>query len=254
MIVEGAPNFRDIGGYETGDGRRVKSGLLYRSDSLAKLKRSDWATLARKGFRSVADFREPAERAKSSYQLPNEITLYTLPIEVGGEEIRAEVEKVVRGRSDRDVNEFLVEIGRALVLEHSDVYARWLRLLIDDADNIPHVFHCTAGKDRTGFAAALLLRLLGVPHETVVADYLETNDNLRRFVKRVLRRVGLLTLSFRKPKIVHPLLVADERYLAASFDAIVERWGSFDTYLHEGLGLSGRDLQTLRERLLESAE
>ncbi|MFP4552159.1 MAG: tyrosine-protein phosphatase, partial [Spirochaetales bacterium] len=209
MIVEGAPNFRDIGGYETGDGRRIRDGLLYRSDSLAKLTRADWASLARRGIRSVADFREPFEREKASYRVPDEISLHVLPIEVGGEDIRAEVEKVVRGRSERDVNEFLVEIGRALVLDHSEVYARWLRILLDENEAMPHVFHCTAGKDRTGFAAALILRLLGVPHETVIEDYLATNDRLSEFVKRVLRRVGLFTLSRRKANLVRPLLVAD---------------------------------------------
>ncbi len=254
MILEGAPNFRDIGGYEAEDGRRVRSGLLYRSDSLSKLSRADWTSLARRGVRSVADFREPFEREKASYKVPDEISLYVFPIEVGGKDIRAEVENVIRGRSERDLNEFLVEIGRALVLDHSEVYARWLRLLIDERDAMPHVFHCTAGKDRTGFAAALILRLLGVAHETVIEDYLATNDNLQRFVKRILRRVGLLTLSRRKANLVRPLLVADERYLDASFDAIAERWGSFDAYLRDGLSLTDADITSLRERLLEPAD
>jgi protein-tyrosine phosphatase len=251
MQVEGAHNFRDIGGYRTRDGLQVRSGLLFRSDTLSRFRVRDWRALEECGVRTIVDFREPYERDNQPYQHPAFATVHELAIAVGGQDIRRELEEVVRGRSDRDVNEVLVEIGRALVTDHLAVYRRWLRMLVDQPDALPQVFHCSAGKDRTGFAAALILRILDVPEETVFTDYLLSNKRLEQFVRRTLRKVRLLTLSRRKAELVRPLMIADRRYLAASFAAVDEQYGDFERFLASGLELSQADVEHLRNRLLE---
>ena len=253
MRISGPYNFRDLGGYATSSGRQVKRGLLFRSDSLSRLRRRDWELLGGHGVRTVVDFREPYERERERYTAPDGVTVHVLTVDVGGQDIRRELEQVIRGNSRTEVNDMLVEIGRAFVVDHTSVYRRWLRLLVDEPESVPQVFHCSAGKDRTGFAAALVLTILGVPDEAVMADYLESNDRLERFVRRLVRRVRIMTLSRRKAELVRPLLIADERYLNASFAAITEHYGSFDRYVSSGLELSQTDVETLRELLLEPA-
>lgn len=251
MHVAGAHNFRDIGGYRTRDGFQVRSGLLFRSDTLSHLKVQDWKALEEHGIRTIVDFREPYEQDREPYRHPAFATVHELSIAVGGQNIRQELKDVVSGRSDRNVNEVLVEIGRAFVTDHLGVYHQWLHMLIDQPDALPQVFHCSAGKDRTGFAAALVLRILGVPEETVFTDYLASNERLENFVRKTLRKVRLVTLSRRKARLVRPLLVADRRYLAASFAAADEHYGDFDRFLTTGLELSVADVEILRSRLLE---
>lgn len=253
MQIAGPHNFRDLGGYRTVSGREVRRGVLFRSDSLSRVSRREWETLREHGVRTIVDFREPYEREREGYRAPAEMRVHLLTIDVGGQDIRRELEQVVRGKSQTNVNEMLVEVGRAFVTDHTAVYRRWVRMLVDEPQSVPQVFHCSAGKDRTGFAAALLLRILGVPEDTVFADYIASNPRLERFVNRVVRRVRFMTFSRRKAELVRPLLVADERYLTASFAAISEHYGTFENYVASGLELTAADIQTLSERLLTNS-
>jgi protein-tyrosine phosphatase len=237
--------------------------VLFRSDALHRLSRRDRSTL---DIASVVDFRAPAERERAPDRLPGTVAYYSLPIDVGGDDLRRELRAVARGESVTVIADILVDIGRALVTDHTPVYRQWLAMLVggardaaakdgaartDRAAGLPHVFHCTAGKDRTGFAAAVLLRILGVSHAEVMEDYLASNRYLHRFVAATMRKVFFVTFSRAKARLVRPLLVADERYLAASFETIDDCYGSFDAYVRDGLSLSDDDVALLREYFLE---
>ena len=117
-------------------------------------------------------------------------------------------------------------------------------------ENLPTVLHCTAGKDRTGFASALILLSLGVPEETVFEDYLLTNQYREAFHRKVLRWVPLYPLFRTDPEDLLPLLEARPEYLRVSLDTIDELYGSLDAYLEQALGVTPARRAALRANLL----
>ena len=134
--------------------------------------------------------------------------------------------------------------------EFREVYARFLHDLADSA-NLPTLFHCTAGKDRTGFAAALVLLALDVPRDTAMHDYLLTNDLTRAKTHRTLRMIRVMSLFRANPDDLLPLFEALESYLGAAFAAIDEAPGSTEAYLRNALGVDGALRERLRANLLE---
>jgi len=134
----------------------------------------------------------------------------------------------------------------------TDFAPQWALLLqqLQDPGSTPLVFHCTAGKDRTGFAAAVFLLALGVPEETVLQDYLATNWYRRNFTNMVLRFAPIYSLFRTEPEDVLPLLAARRDYLEASIDLMKERYGSIDAYLEESLGLTAEKRAALQREFL----
>ena len=144
---------------------------------------------------------------------------------------------------------WLVEGNRAFVGEFRDVYANFLRELADPA-NLPTLFHCTAGKDRAGYAAALVLLALDVPRETAMRDYLLTNAFTEAKTRSLLRLIQIVSLFRADPDDLRPLFEAREGYLGAAFAAIDEAHGT-DAYLRDALGVDDALRARLRANLLE---
>ncbi len=250
LPIEGAGNLRDLGGYATRDGRALRWGVLYRSDSLADLSDEDVAYLERLRLRRVVDFRSAAERERDPDRLPGGVQEVWQPIAGAGldpNELQARL--LVGEVSAAQAVEWLIEGNRAFVEEFREVYARFLRDLGDPA-NLPTLFHCTAGKDRTGFAAALVLLALEVPRETAMRDYLLTNDLMRAKTTHVLRIIRIVSLFRAHPDDLRPLFEARESYLGAAFAAIDEA-GGIDAYLRDALGIDAALRDRLRANLLE---
>ena len=134
---------------------------------------------------------------------------------------------------------------------YTGIYSRWIRDLAGDSDPSPMVFHCNAGKDRAGFAAAILLRTLGVPEDTVLADYLKTNIYTFEYTEKTIRKIRTMTLFRNDGEVIRPLLGVDERYLRTALDTIDDEWGSFGEYIEQGLKLSKSDVESLKIRFLE---
>ncbi len=238
--LEGVSNLRDLGGYDTADGRRVRRGLLFRSAALAKLTAADQAVVARLGLRTVCDFRGVDESRRAPTRLPGP-RIVALPIEP------------TVGAGLRDILHTQRATGEALhaVLERAyDAYAlassAQYRALLDHImdGGTPLLFHCSAGKDRTGFAAAMLLTALGVPWEAVVADFEATNRLWRR---------DTVPSEDLPAEIRESLLRAEPGLLASAFAAARERHGSVEAYLDEALGLTGARRTHLQDMLLEPA-
>ena len=238
LNLEGASNFRDLGGYRTRDGRLVRWRQIFRSNHLGHLTAADTDIVRAVGLRSAFDLRGIEEGMAAACGL-QEITVHPLPIEpTVVAALRAQL--AAGSLSSADAREIMRESYRSYVrLNTHSFRALFAHLLQDRA---PLVIHCTAGKDRTGFACALVLHALGVPDDVIAEDYLLTN----RFYR--------LDPAFGTdlPGDVRDAIGSVEAsYLASAFEAIHADYGGLEVYLTDGLGLGESERANLRERYLQ---
>ncbi len=255
LPLQGAPNFRDLGGYRSADGRSVKWGLLYRSNALDKLSEADQAYLERLGLQRIVDFRaaDETEDAPDRLAPPLATAVLHLPIEFKGLNVRQFRRRILHGdTAGLRFDTLLVDANQAMVRQFSPVFRDWLHGLTADG-GAPQVFHCTAGKDRTGFAAAVLLLSLGVPRDTMMQDYLASNAYLEAANTRSMCLMRVFSLFRTDPASVRPLLIVEPQYLDSAFGAMQQDYGSIDGYLQQALGVDAAFRQQLRERFLEPA-
>ena len=242
MSLEGGSNFRDLGGYRTGDGRCVCRGMVFRSAHLGGLTDADRVALGRMGLRTIVDLRGVDEAALTPHLIDGlACRVIGAPIEPGiAERIRLAIAE------DRAtpalMTEFLTEHYRDYPRRCAPAF-RTLFATLQDAEHRPLVFHCTAGKDRTGFASALLLTVLGIPWETVIEDYLQTNTLWRGHVGHYPD----LATETRAA-----IIEARQHYLEAAFDVIRSDFGSIETFADEALGLTADRRERLKAELLEA--
>ncbi|MFD8596143.1 tyrosine-protein phosphatase [Kitasatospora sp. NPDC059646] len=261
-----AVNARDLGGYGTADGRRVRPGLLLRTEALSRLGEADRELLGALGLRHVVDLRSldevrhlgadlvpglptavlPMDAAATlSVPSPDGLgpTLHHLPVFSADFDLYVDLRRAL-GSGEPDAMHAVLGEGRGTAMMTSmyrwfvtdplarSRFATVLRL-IAEADGGPVLFHCTAGKDRTGWTAALLLTALGVPREAVVADYLLTNERAAARIARV-------------DPLLRPLARAETVYLDAAFEELALGWPTFEDFWHDGLGLTADHVAALR--------
>ncbi|MEV0188122.1 tyrosine-protein phosphatase [Kitasatospora purpeofusca] len=240
LHLASAPNFRDAGGYRTADGQWVRMGVVYRSGDLSKLTDQDLAKLRRLGIRTVFDLRTPGEQKTAPDRVLAGATAVNANVlgvaDTGAFNVTSPQAAV---RAMVDAERTMVSADSARTAYHSVLNA----LVERNDENV--LFHCTAGKDRTGWASAALLTALGVPRETVEADYLASNTYRAAEIAATLAQLPPAYQAIYKP-----LLDVRSEYLAAGFDEVQQKFGSFDGYLKSGLGLDKRDLRDLRSQLL----
>ena len=251
LPLQGSPNFRDLGGYLAEDGRRVKWGYLYRSGQLSTLSERDLALLGDVALDVICDFRRVEEQDRDPSLLPEPgPEIVSVPIIPGS---NASFFSAAGGETEIDrqgMFDFMVEINRNFVLEQCEAYARMFEALLSREDTRMLV-HCAAGKDRTGFAAALLLTVLGVPRQTVMQDYLLSAEY---FIAE--KQLDYLRAKYRmdlEAEHLLPVLQVFPEYLQAAFDAIEEEFDSFEGYLEEALGVTAAQQEELRRRYLYPA-
>jgi protein-tyrosine phosphatase len=251
LPVEGAANLRDLGGYQTRDGRALRWGVLYRADALADLSDEDVAYLERLRLHRVVDFRSERERERDPDRLPSGVKEVWQPISGKGLDPSELRDRLLAGEVTAEESAgWLVEGNRAFAGEFRDVFARFLRDLADP-ENLPTLFHCTAGKDRTGYAAALVLLVLDVPRETAMGDYLLTNQFTQAKTQRLLRMIRVMSLFRARPEDLSPLFEARKSYLSAAYSAIDATPGGTAAYLRDALGIDDALRAKLRANLLE---
>jgi len=259
IALHGQSNFRDIGGYETIDGRTVKWGQVYRSGELPRLTDEDVAILQRLDLRMVHNFLLEEEiEQRGEDRLPESTTLVKNPIKTSADDL---VIAVLDARKTGDFSmippDLNKEVHRILALDGRDEYAEMIRAVIDPA-NRPFVFHCSHGVHRTGTATAILLSALGVPWETVREDYLlsntfraEENDKrIKQLTNEAAKTLGIPPEDVDTTNIIAFYILQGD-YIDGTLEAIENEYGSMDNYLKMGLGLSQEELSTLREQLLE---
>lgn len=239
LQLEGASNFRDIGGYPTRGGRAVRWRQVFRSNHLGHLTAADVEIVRGLGVKSAFDFRGSVERGAAACKL-DEIAVHSLPIEpTVVAALRAKLQ--ARALSSADALEIMRESYRNYVRHNTHSFRTLFSHLLED--RAPLVIHCTAGKDRTGFACALLMHALGVPEQVISEDYLLTNRFYRRdpssspdLPQDVRQAIGSVEASF----------------LAAGFEAVNVEYGDLESYFRTGLGLGASERTELSARYLQS--
>ena len=248
-----ARNTRDLGGYKTGDDRSVKWGVLYRSGDLSKLTKWDVGNLQELGLVKLIDLRANKERIEAPHRLPRPCTIevVNLPISDANFGDNGKLREIFVSGDISAINpdELLTTTYEGFVSKHSGVYRRFFTELLA-AEGKPVLFNCTAGKDRTGFASALLLRTLGVPENVVMADYLLTKDYAAQERRREITMVRLAK-GKEAAEVIRRLFGVRAEYLEATWATIEEEYGSFTNFTAQGLGLDAQDIEQLREYYLE---
>jgi len=249
LPMDGSHNTRELGGYKTTDGKTIKWGKLFRSDKLSDISKTDQAYLQNLGIKKIVDFRSEQEKAEDPNIIPTGISYVEMPISVDGA-MRSKIEAVLKGETDREVQSFLIDANKEFVTNYADVYENFLRGLIDE--DAPTLFHCTAGKDRAGFAAAITLIALGVSKEDVINDYMKTNAFTQERIEEILGQIELMSLYQSDVEILRPLLGVEQIYIETAFRTAEKKYGSLENFIRNGLNISDEDIQKLRNKFLES--
>jgi protein-tyrosine phosphatase len=238
-------NFRDLGGYITSTGGVIRSGLVFRSGDLSGLEHEDASIIASLGLRTVLDLRYPADSAKrpdrrdglSANWVQADLTTpvyYELAARIASGHL-----------SESDSLAYMRSITTSIVLERiEEIQAIFYSFMQPDA--FPILMHCSVGKDRTGVVAALLLSALGVPEETVYADYMLSNDYLVPFREAQIKKPGR--------EHTKPVWEVRREYLEGALAAVRDSYGSLDRYLENAIGLTDEMRTELKGRFLIRAE
>lgn len=234
LPVAGGYNFRDLGGYRTTDGRYVKWGMIMRSDDLSAITTEDVEYLESIPVNSIIDFRSAAEIAQAQDKQLSSAKHYELSIAPGN---MGDLSRFVKMKSE-DVEAVMMEMNEYFVTQDDalDQFKEYFRILQEEG-SAPVLFHCTAGKDRTGMAAALTLYALGVPEEIVYKDYMKSNRYLADKFK---------IYEDKYPEL-KPLFSVRKDYLATGIERIKKDHGSVENFLRGRLGI---DIERLREMYL----
>ena len=249
--LKGVCNVRDIAYLRTKDGKRIRRGILFRTARLDKIDPTAVCFFRTKGVSMIADFRSASEIRKH----PDNLGVLTkawcnFDVSSSGDPTKL-IKKALASRKEE--REGMMErVMHDLYVEFSTgpkrkAFGRFLTRLSEERSAI---VHCTAGKDRTGWAVSLLLRILGVAECDIIKDYLESNAGFRPMARRyaVIARVASLWRVGRTDLV--PLLGVRRRYLDAASDAVLSEFGSWDAYFRDGLGISEKTKSKLREKFL----
>jgi len=260
VTIAAMPNFRDAGGHETSEGGRMRRGFLYRSDQPAALGPDDESRLASLGLRTVYDLRTVAEVAIEPGLTPagaRRVRLDVLADEQDGAPARIIAMLANPRTASHELGEgraaaMFTRIYRSLVASPSaiEAYRRPCLGLLDE-QAAPALVHCTTGKDRTGWACAVLQTLVGVPRETVYRDFLASTP---RILGKYRTHLAAFAAAGGDPDVLTPVLGVLPEYLDAAFDEVETRHGGVEAWFADGLGLGGDAVAALRARLREPAE
>jgi protein-tyrosine phosphatase len=252
-----APNLRDVGGWPTRDGGRVASGVLYRSTDLSRLAGPDVEVFAGLGIRSVYDLRTPGERATAPDVLPAGAEYHaldvladsTMAVPANLMVLLADPPAATAELTGTTVSRLFDAAYREIVgLPSARASFRRLFTGLAAPDRPPALVHCTTGKDRTGWAAAALLLLLGVSDDDVLAEYLLTNDLLLPALEPMFDQ---FRAAGGDPAVLVPVFGVDRAYLAAGLDEMTSRFQSIEGYFSEGLGMEAHTIEALRRVFTE---
>lgn len=258
--IASLPNLRDVGGHVTPGGARVRTGLVFRSAALARLDGAESEAFAALGIRTVYDLRTAGERASAPDRLPSG-TVHVVADVIADKDEGSPVQMLeLLACPERAERELGGDRAHALWIGHyrdfvrldsaRAAYGNLFRGVAAEAGR-PVLFHCSTGKDRTGWAAAALLLLLDVPYAAVLDDYLESARHvepmLRPFADEYAARGG-------NPDLIRSIFATVPAYLEAALDEVRRQYGGLQGYFGDGLGIDPAMRATIREALLEQAD
>lgn len=252
LALEGAYNFRDLGGLTTQDGKTIRWGQVFRSDALANLTAADYVRLNQIGISLVCDLRTREERRTSPTEWKDGSPMFVLaPVsedEKGNGRTTDMLSRLQSGKVSIEEGRVIFEqFYTATALESAPKFGAVLRSIA--YAQRPSLFHCQGGRDRTGMTGAMLLQILGVPRETILADYVLSTKYLS---ERPASAAAATTPEQQEiAKRYAEVIELQPRYIEAVFQAIDKKYGSFDRYRRDGLGLTDEEVRKLKSRLLE---
>jgi protein-tyrosine phosphatase len=256
LHIQSVPNLRDLGGYTTPDGQCIRTGLLYRSDQLINITESDLQAIAALGLQKVYDLRTSGERTPHPDQIPSGVQDVVVDV-LADEKQAAPAELLQLLSNPQEANARLG--GGKIVALFTKAYREFVSLPsalagyrvlfteLADQRNLPALFHCTTGKDRTGWAAAALLTLCGVPEADVFDDYVLSNDYI---LPKYQPQIDHLVVSGVEQDILLSILGVRREYLEASFAEVHDKFGSIEDYFAHGLGIDRAGQDALRATFL----
>ncbi len=248
-------NLRDLGGLPTKDGKVTQWGKLYRSGKLADLSKKDMKHFSSLGIKTVVDFRNDIEIKKDPNKYPKNSNINYVRVVIGDKEgnVQEALKKqVMKNRKDPnfDSKAFVENVNREFIDKYAHQYIPLMELLMDES-NYPLLFHCTAGKDRTGLAAAIILGAIGVDKKDIMDDFMMSNYYRNDHNNKVLRKMTLIGVH---QNVAQPLLEVSDTYLQAAFDKMDENHGDMDTFLADQLGISDVQKDILQSQLLTTVD
>lgn len=253
LPIEGSENIRELGGYQTIDGRTIKWRKILRGAVLAGLTEKDKTLLENYGLKTIVDFRSVQEQEAQPDDTIKGAKHLSLPV---FEETEASPQAMMQEMlgEHEDGKTIMENMYKSFVTDaHSvEIYGKFFELLLkNNEEDQVLLFHCTAGKDRTGFGAALFLSALGVSKEVIMQDYLLTNQNLNKQKAQMMKMAQTQQVPEALIKNGEALFEADPDYLNAAFQAIEEHYGNVGNFLVEAIGFDGLAQEDLRELYLE---
>ena len=240
--LAGVQNFRDLGGQVTKDGRIFRWGRLFRSGHLSDMTDSCGMELLARDIETVIDFRSEAEKERHPVHWTSMWQPRYVPIPIGGNAaawVHSLFEEMARADFPADaLHQQFIKAFETIPIANVDGLATFFENLLANIDQ-PILFHCTAGKDRTGIASALLMRILGFDDPTIEANFLETNKavDLPNKSKELAGYIQARTGAKVQPEDVLPLVGVAPSFLDALWSSINAHYGDFDSYVMDGLKL-----------------
>lgn len=256
LPLKGVCNFRDLGGYVTGDGRRVKWNRFYRSGALGSLTPDDLSYVKSLGLKKILDYRgEPEVQKDPDVEIEGieYVNCSAMPLANG---LKGDFSiKGLYERAGKDVSTdnltALMDSGYREMVFNNAAFKEMVRTM-QETDERPFLQHCQSGKDRTGLGTAILLLILGVPMETVKADYLMSNLYVTECNKRLAEKYKALLDTPDRVRLFEVLSGVREEYFNSAFDLIFKEYGHIERYLEKEFGLKQVDIDELRRRYLQS--
>lgn len=236
-------NFRDLGGYQTQDGRRVKHGCFYRSAAIVFPSDTDRREFEELGMKAILDLRSPMEVSQQPDDtVPGCAYIHCSAADTGNAQGgNVDIAQLIRQSFPQQLAGYLMETYRTLPFRNP---AYQIMFDLIKKHQVPFVFHCTAGKDRTGVAAYLILKTLGVDDETIIHDYMLSNEYRKDENEKMIAMAG-------GSPALRELLVVKEAFLQLSIHSIQKKYGDFGDYLNAEYNLTEADIHSLRDAYLE---
>lgn len=254
--LEGQVNFRDLGNYQNDNGKSIKTGLIYRSGTLAKLTEKDVKKLDSLGIKTVINFLDNEELEKyGKDKLPEGVKSFYLPIEGQNNEVTAVTKARLSGDFSEVPADFNYQIHALLAEGGKEVYAEMFHIL-SDKNNYPIVFHCSHGVHRTGNAAALLLTSLGVPWETVKEDYMLSNEYRKEESEKRIKALNLLAEKSGVKNLeqndanIRAFYILQPEYIDGTKTTIEDNYGNIQQYLNS-VGVTKTEIENIQQILIK---
>ena len=241
FYLESQPNFRDLGGFPTADGRKIKHGLLFRSGDLHSWTDDDLIKLENLKIATIIDFRSDRER---EYRPDSVISSVKSIMNLVIPDLSREQATVYLSTNNAlGLETLLVDVYRTMVNDNQKEYKEFFNILAHTR-HLPILFHCAAGKDRTGLASLFLLAALGVDMKHILEDYYSTNIHNLEYSSKIIDKIHEMGFN---GELMRPMLEVREEYLNAALEEIDLKYGGLNTFLIETLNA---DIRKLKERYL----